>query len=78
MPFVVTKVKFGNISLKMALATMLINALHPALEYGKETLDSVSVDFAATIFTSSVTYKMVFCKVFVKMCVCQVYNRLPF
>jgi hypothetical protein len=38
---VVTKIKFGQVAVQMALATVLINAFHPALKNGKEAFNAV-------------------------------------
>jgi hypothetical protein len=50
---VVTEIEFRNIAVKMLLAAMLIDAFHAAFEDAVETLKSVCVNGAVTIFASA-------------------------
>ncbi len=46
----------------VAVAAMLVDALHPALEHGIEALDSVGMDDAAPMLARRVANKIMFGK----------------
>ncbi len=46
----VTKVKFGQITVQMLLAAMLVDALHAALENAEIAFNGISVNVAANVF----------------------------
>ena len=46
---VLSKIKFGQISVQMLLATVLIHANHAALEHGKEPFQRVRVNLTAIL-----------------------------
>ena len=52
----ITEVELGQIPMQMLLATMLIDATHPAFENRKIPFDGVGVDVTAHIFTCAVSY----------------------
>jgi len=49
---VVSEIKLGEVAVQMGFAAVLINALHAALEDGKDVLDRVGVDEAADVLTA--------------------------
>src|SRR2546426_7285356 len=50
----VPKIKFGQITMQMFFATMLIDPAHTALENGKEPLGSIGMGIAANILIEPV------------------------
>ena len=67
-PIVVTEIKFREITVQVVLATMLIDALHTALEHAVEAFNSVRMDVAvAHILASAVRSEVVGREVLVKM-----------
>lgn len=49
-----TEIVFGQITVQMVLAAMLVDALHPALEDRKEAFNGVRRRFAANVFLFAV------------------------
>lgn len=52
---IIAEIKFSNISVKMALAAMLIHPHHPALEHAIETLNSIGMDDTSPILAGAVS-----------------------
>src|ERR1700730_9571614 len=58
----IAKIEFTQIAVQMALATMLVNAFHAALENAVVAFDGVGVDNAATVFMRRMVNAFMACK----------------
>src|SRR5690606_10552306 len=58
-PAVVAELEFGNVAVKVALAKVLVRALHSALENREVALGGIGVDFAPAVLARAVVYPAV-------------------
>jgi hypothetical protein len=64
---VVAGIKFSQVPGQVSLATVLIDALHAALEHAPDVLDGVGVDVATDVFILGVNDCVVFRELFASL-----------
>lgn len=63
----IPEIEFCDVAVQVLFGTMLIDALHPALEHTIETLNRISVDRPASVFAFAVRHVVVFGEMLTQM-----------